>query len=477
MKNKLLNISLVIFSVIAVYQAGFLWFNNLSSHNTFSLYTFASMINPAEQTQQNNTNENIKGFTHPYRISINTGDYYKIVYEDLETLEEFTLMNKIIDDNLKNLHSYNNLDLTEVFNKKGFFFEYAFSMPSEIFTDIRINKNSSLSENILEFNTIGIVAFDINTNSASLIFCNNTENSTSIAYEIILETEDFLRFTNLHDKYTSQNSNDDINEFKYISSSSNDISVFNKNVLLPIWEKNIFSYKPIREENPYKGSNINSSGPLLSSIENQITMFFTNPDLIYTSMPNGIFTFSDEYTVVKYYDNHILEYNNYLVDYKAKSDGFLYDYSAAINFIENDLNVVNNYYLSEFKETNKTSKFYFDYSINNLDMTLSNILRMDDNGLNHFIEITIENGRVKNYKKYAYQFFVEDTILISNNLNTYEEFTSTIVNSSIDDEFFIDDLKTSYVTDANYSDLLELSWIMQIDDQILIDRQQSFIID
>lgn len=474
MKNKLLNISLVIFASLAVYQAGLLWFNNLSSHNTFTFATFASMINNSDQTQASNLDENMLSFTKPYRININTGDYYKLIYDDIENLAEVILIDKIIDSNLKNLNSFSTITLDELFNKEGFLYEYAFAMPSEIFHSIRGAKNSSLVDAIPLFNIIGLVDFNTSTNSATLVFCDNSEENLCIAYEINLNKEDLSSLINLHDKYKTIHYEQGTNEFRYISSITNSISVFNKNVFLPIWEKNSFAYKPIKEENPYRGTSSASSGPLLSSIENQITMFFANPDIIYTSMPNGIFTFSDEYTVVRYYDNHILEYNNYLVDYKAQSNGFLSDYATAINFIENDTNIVNNYYLSDFKETGKTSKFYFDYTINNMDMTLSNILRMENNGLNHFIEIIVENGRVKNYKKYAYQFFVEDRVLINNNLSTFEEFINTVVNSSNEDEYYIDSLKTAYVTEANYIDLLELSWIMEIDDQILIDRQQNF---
>ena len=151
---------------------------------------------------------------------------------------------------------------------------------------------------------------------------------------------------------------------------------------------------------------------LMSVIEENVNMFFENPSVKSSFVGDqNVYTYSDADTVVKYYQNDVLEYSNYRTS--AGESGLLKNFSTALNFIKSDALVKNEYYLAGYTQQDNDYTYYFDYVVNNFPMVLPDEYKRNDaeNGaaaLKHAIEVTVRDGSVVNYKKIVYNFIMDD---------------------------------------------------------------------
>ena len=109
-------------------------------------------------------------------------------------------------------------------------------------------------------------------------------------------------------------------------------------------------------------------------IEENANLFFENAVIKNYSKNNDNYSFSDETTVVKLYENNVFEYFNYNVKSK-KENSFLENYNTAINIIKRDRFVTNEIYLCDYKVEDGKYKFYFNYKINNLPIIPSSEIK------------------------------------------------------------------------------------------------------
>ena len=154
-----------------------------------------------------------------------------------------------------------------------------------------------------------------------------------------------------------------------------------------------------------------------------------------------------------------MEYFNYST--KSKTDSsFSANYVAAINIIKRDSFITNEFYLDSYTLKEGQYVFYFNYKINDLTIVPGeNIKRLT--GMNSMIEVTVSEGSVDKYKKYACRYTVSEKI----NLNAKVDFVSAV------DEIYeglykgankaekVDDITLSYIAETKP---FGLSWIVEI---------------
>jgi hypothetical protein len=207
--------------------------------------------------------------------------------------------------------------------------------------------------------------------------------------------------------YNACTSISDENDIEYISTLLNGFNIFSQNQFIPIWNDD-------REYKTLEGQpQLNDT----SAIEDNAGLFFTNPVSRQSSRLNDVYTFSDENTVVKYSPNGIFEYSNYKPAGLSLSNNFRSNYAAALAQLKKDKYITNEYYLSSFDtDSDGNYIFYFNYKINGLSLVPSAELK-EQLGLNSFIEVTVGNGRVSKYRKYAYSYFEQTNTRVKANVS------------------------------------------------------------
>ena len=140
---------------------------------------------------------------------------------------------------------------------------------------------------------------------------------------------------------------------------------------------------------------------LMNTISKKLDNFFDNPATKNIENINNIFTFSNEFVLVKYLPNNILEYKNYKSQEKESS--LALDYLTAVNFIKNDSFIKNDFILKNYTQKDNKREFYFDYYINNISLELDNAFAKKNN-IKNFICVTVKNNLVIKYKKITFNF-------------------------------------------------------------------------
>jgi hypothetical protein len=183
-------------------------------------------------------------------------------------------------------------------------------------------------------------------------------------------------------------------------------NIFTRNMFLAAYPESGFAYPAIRIVNPYTDGEL-----LLGEVDKHVDNFFVNPaaKLSFIDENAGnVYTFIDENTVVKYYQNDVLDYANYR---SGTSNGdTMRDYEAAMEFISTDPYVTNEFYLSGYDASNGETTFYFDYVINNLPLMLPDEYKREGAAtLRAAIEVTVREESVVHYRKLVYNFQTDST--------------------------------------------------------------------
>jgi hypothetical protein len=159
--------------------------------------------------------------------------------------------------------------------------------------------------------------------------------------------------------------------------------------------------RAFRMENPYA----NDFGEkLLDTIRARVTPFFDNPASINAVMgADGVYTFRNVNTVVRYYDFDVLTFASYRPAEVGLTPDILADYLAALAFIEADAHVVNDFFLTGYAVEGERHTFWFDFV---MDGGLVNYARyrFDPDRPSH-MEVVAERGTVIRFRKLTYTFF------------------------------------------------------------------------
>ncbi|MDO4300027.1 MAG: hypothetical protein Q4D26_01405 [Clostridia bacterium] len=434
MKNFGRNFIIAFLVVLAIYQTGELWFGDFSDHNFFSL------LSQNESSYSKNAAYTLN------RLIINLGDNrvicrgsniydsdYKVQFDKAVSV---ALTKGTLTENT------GDVDWSNVLNNRAVIYEYSCSFKGSDLSGI-FNVNSDNILKIKSYDTI-IISPRADNSFMRVIFYDSAEKISSYA-----ELKSNSIIGKCYETSSEFAGADD--EIYYISSVENGFDIFSSNQFLPQSRTEIYSYGAI--EPHFTMSDI-------SMIEKNANIFFDNTVVKNYNKNDGNYVFSDEKTVVKFYDNSVFEYFNY--DTKSSDENsFSANYAAAINIIKKDSFITNEFYLDSCSFSDGKYIFNFNYKINNLPLVPGEAVK-NSAGMNNFIEITASNGIVDKYKKYACRYTISDRI----NLNAKVDFISAI--DKIYAELYpngsgtkpVDNITLAYIGEnRNFG----LKWIINID--------------
>lgn len=378
MKNFGRNFIIAFLMVLAIYQTGELWFGGLSDHNFFS---FFSERNTAASTESAYILD---------RLIINLGDNKIVcrangVYEsEYKKIFDRAVSTAVTKGSLKS--SSEALNWNSILQNRCIIYEYSCLFTGSDISDI-FNVKGDNHDRITLYDTI-IISPSADSSVMNVIFYNSEDGSYT-AME--------LRDSGIIGQCFEECSIFDQEEqnIYYISSVRNGFNIFKGNEFIPRWQEESYEYSLIEPRNVLTDS---------ADIESNANMFFGNAAGKTASRQNGTYTFSDETAVVKYYNTGVLEYSNYRAEGSGGA-GFADNYSAAIRLIAQDSFVTNQYYLDSFEHNDSTYVFRFNYKINDLSVVMNEDLEKKT-GMSSFIEVTVTNGKIDRYKKYACRYVI-----------------------------------------------------------------------
>ncbi|MCL1936431.1 MAG: hypothetical protein FWF57_08695 [Defluviitaleaceae bacterium] len=367
------SIFLVFLVVLAIFQTGELWLSNMS-HNFFVFFT-------------NRTNTSYHGdrFIAP-SIIFTSGGRNRFVAEHSPVLF-YTNFWDIIVNSFSNEPRFIGSFNTNILNNSIIYY-YNFSMPvSAIFEHFNIDSNN-ISDHLESFNKIVIRPSTDSSNTAYIYFI----------YDNIMAMYEANISQGTHNNLTStiQNAHMTINnqDIYYVSS---DIMGFNfsRNVFLPRWQGQFFSYNLVKSNDILYSAN-------LSTINQIFRDFFDNSSPILSDYIGNEFIIGDNNIVVRYReDENIVRYTNHSF-FSRNDNNVLSDFSIAFEFINNlsfnNMNSDKKISFSGFYHGYDYRIFYFDYVINNIPIFLIN------DSKRHFIEVTVRGGSVSNFSQFMVYF-------------------------------------------------------------------------
>lgn len=435
MKNFGRNFIIAFLMVLAIYQTGELWFGDFSNHNFFSFLG-------------NNESAYSKGVAYTLdRLVINLGDNKVIcrgsnIYES-EYKNQFdnAVSVAILEGTLT--ENAGDVDWNNILSNRAIIYEYSCSFNGADLSGIFDVKSDNCAK-IKSYDTI-IISPRADNSFMRVIFYDSINRTSSYC-----ELKSNSVIGKCYEVSSEFNYVD--NEIYYISSVENGFDIFNGNKFLPQSESEVYNYQAI--EPHYTMSDV-------VMIEKNANIFFDNTVIKNYTKNNGNYIFSDETTVVKYYNNNVLEYFNY--DTKnGDDDGFSANYVAAINIIKQDEFITNEFYLDNYSYNDGQYIFNFNYKINDFPMLPSSEVK-SATGMKSFIEVIASDGGVDRYRKYACRYTISDRITLSAKV----DFISAI--DGLYGDLFgannenqpVDDITLAYIADNKG---FGLKWIINIGD-------------
>lgn len=434
MKNFGRNFIIAFLMVLAIYQTGELWFGDFSDHNFFSLF------NNNETTYSKNVAYTLD------RLIINLGDNRVVcrasnVYDSAYKAQFDKAVSVALTKGTL-VENTGDVDWDNILSNRAVIYEYSCTFNGRDLPGIFDVKSDNCAK-IKSYDTI-IISPRADNSFMRVIFYDSVEKISSYAE---LKSNSIIgRCYETSSEFVAAE-----DSIYYISSVESGFDIFTDNRFLPQSRSETYTYSAIE---PHLTMND------VTMIEKNANIFFDNAATKNYTKNGGNYTFSDETSVVKFYENSVLEYFNY--DTKSKEDSsFSANYVAAINLIKRDSFITNEFYLDSYSYNEGQYIFNFNYKINDLTLVPSDEIK-NSAGINSFIEVAVSNGSVDRYKKYACRYTVSERL----SLNAKVDFVAAI--DKIYAELYpdgneakpVDNIILAYIADnRNFG----LSWIVSIE--------------
>ena len=281
MKNFGRNFIIAFLMVLAIYQTGELWFGDFSDHNFFSLF----------DRSQNSYAKNV-AYTLD-RLVINLGDNKVICRgSNIYGSEYKELFDKAVSEALVKgtlTENTGDVDWASVLDNRAIIYEYSCSFNGSDLEGI-FNVKSDMCAKIKTYDTI-IISPRADNSFMRVIFYDSEQKISSYA-----ELKSSSIIGECYE--TSSQFSSDENEIYYISSVENGFDIFTGNKFLPQCESEIYTYSAIE---PHYIIND------MTMVERNANIFFDNAVAKDYQKNNDNYTFRNETTVVRFYDNSVLE--------------------------------------------------------------------------------------------------------------------------------------------------------------------------
>ena len=437
--SKIKSVLIVLLSGLAIYLTSQLWFANISSRNFF--YSFFL------QTETGDAN-NEKSFAWPYRLITNYGkNVFSIQYSGMDISKLRESCDGAISSALKEgvYLDTRGLDYAEVFNGPGYIYEYSFNMPLTVFSSIF--GRPGFSDKLEYINSVVFLPPGADGDETHVWMLDEV-NMIMSGYAV--------KSTLLP---VSANPEEFYQEILFESSVLSAYDLSEKNIFIARFMENGYKYPTVSIINPYVEGEL-----LMGAIEQKVNVFFENPSAKLSFMGDNVYTYSDAKTVVKYFQNDVLEYSNYQAG--GGDSGILKSFGTALGFIKSDSFIQNEYYLADFAQEDDEYVFYFDFVVNNFPLVLpdeykSSKIQSGALAIKHAIEIKVKEGNVVNYRKIVYNFMKDASGKIAK-LDFKMELAEdrAILQSNQD---VITDIVLGYKIERDMK--TDLYWIMRLGDQ------------
>lgn len=440
--NKVMNFVIVLLVITAVCQTGKLWLGDVASHSFFYTTFAKGIVQPQKVYAES-------GAISPARIVMGYGNKkFSISYISTDDNSIINYADSIIKGSLNNgiYLKKNNFEWDDILLSKCVIYDYGKLVSSLDYFSIK-----KLPEMDFEFDYIFIYPSRATGEDTRVSFINSYDE-TEVLYTFKKNTDSEELYNIIEQNQIKEN------DIMYISTKQSGFNIFEKNIFLPQWTGETYSYSSITKNNPFMvDGNIS-----INLLENSVDNFFKNFISQWYDNINGVSTFSDDTTVVKYYPSGVLEYFNYNIVEESKSN-FFTSYTACKNFMQNDVTLKTNYYLKDFiKDSDGNYIFYFDYMVEKFPLILSDNIK-DETELKSSIEITVKNNLVVKYKRYAFNFYIQSSKDSVANCDFLTALDSVISNLNEEDKKQkVDDIRLAYCIDK--ANTIKLKWFIKIDD-------------
>lgn len=444
--SKMKNFLIITLVITAVYQTGMLWLDDTTSHNFF--YTVFNTLTSGNKVEPNGVS-----IINPEKIVVGYGNKkFSVIYPKTDYSTIISSGNDVIKEVIAHGEYIETaaIDWNEYLDSKAMVYDFSFSVAATEYVKGYKEKGNVITSRVRAFNYIITVPSRTETEWANVYF---VDSNSGEAYKFgIVKSKKGATLYSEIEKFQQNNK-----DLVYVSTSQSGFYLFKKDVFVPQWSGK-FLYAPLIKTNPYETNGQISISDLGSSIDSFFTDFGTKMGS--RDEANNVYMFSDGTTVVKYYPMGVLEYYNYN-SYDTNAEQTLASaYNACVNFMKKDSSLLTDVYLSDVKIESEGLIFYFDYTVNDLPINISDNVK-EQLGITHAIEVVVGNGAVKKYKKYVYNFKESDQkneSVDTDFLSALSVVTETIVQ--------VNDIELGYMVDE--SDFIGLKWLMKIDNKVYI---------
>lgn len=437
-KNTIKNLTIFILVALTVFQTAKLWFGD-SSNNSSSFSFFQKEISTSQS-------ESAAKLASPYRIITNISENDEntklaIIYNNLTASELKKAGDNAIEQVLKKGEYVGSLLYSpSITDRLCIEYEYAFSMPSDIFVQHFKQKSNILTGRVKQFDAITIIPNDGEDN-LTVLFADKTSNN---CYEYKVSDSDANKELWAAIDAVKASHSQLYYKLSVIGESAYIFPAF--------WDGSAYKYNNVTAFNPY--------GELtLANIEKYVDPFFDNPAAKQFQNKNDVYTFSDEKTVVYYYPNDVLECSVHQYFSSDVASSFISAFSVAMDLLAKDTTLDNDFYLSGYTQEQNGFVFKFNYCINDFPLYFSNDLRTKTE-MDNMIEISVAKDSAK-YRRYISSYEINDMISYAGN-----DFYSTLYALGVDAESAELNGEEINLFDLGYkidgSDILYLNWFIDI---------------
>ena len=385
--RRIKSFLILIFVALAIFMTGQLWFVHLSNRNFF-LYLTARW-NPSVA-------EGYRDFVRPMRSIYGDGTgRFHISYSGLmdPTPSDFfdMVMAELFDNG--SFVSVNAVNYEVLLSRPLLMFQYAFDMPGAVFP-LGFNQRSGAfltNRGVTEFSSVAIWLPSGNQSGISIFFLGG-----GLAWEFTVDSAGLEGFP-IHPVTTGS--------LYFVSAALEGYRDLYPGIFVPrSGDFGWFAYYPIIVTNPY----LTHIGGPMSHIRNQVSHFFDNPATIHArEAGDGVWTFSNIHTAVRYFETDVLEYASFRPRPRNATSSLIGDFSAALAFIDEvDDHVINEFFLKGFEPRGDGFVFWFGYIIDNFPILLPDGWSASSRNdiLPAPIEVVVEQEQVVLYRRLAHNF-------------------------------------------------------------------------
>lgn len=384
---KIMNFVIVALVITAIYQTGELWLEGTNGHNFF--YALTNYFTSDKQGADGDVL-----LATRYAVGEGEGTFSVYYPDEVGNSAMLDMANRALGEILSQKETApqkSTADWKEILANRCIVMQYDFMIASEEY--LANYKELKTNQKLEQFDYITIVPARRSGEESLAYFVNSETNEC-----VLFRGEGGGASTTLYEALTMEDS-----DMLYVSTGQRtSASVLWRNMFLPQWARLPYQYAALERDFVFE----KDGEPSRATLENTVKNFFRNFSVDWSERnEDGIYTFSDSETVVKYYpEEKILEYYSYENYAGDTRTGLLEGYQICCNFLKNDNSLQTDIYLADIERTiNNEVIYYFDYAVDNLPVNLSQSLR-DRIGSPHAIEVTLRNQAVKEYRRYAVNF-------------------------------------------------------------------------